>query len=147
MKRFYIITILAIICSLTAMAQNRPGMAHQTNGGNRNNIATNLSMPSVTLSGSELTVTNITGFWTMWITDELGMICMSPRSFEGEISEDINFYASNDVKYTLYITTSAGNTYTWFIEYGIISSTQWGELPIDHLGSSMKKIFSGEQFY
>ena len=84
MKRFYIITILAITCSLAAMAQNRPDMAHQTNGGNRRDIKTSLSMPSVSLSGSDLTVTNISGYWTVWITDDSGFTCMSPRSFEGE---------------------------------------------------------------
>ena len=35
MKRIYIISILAAICSLTAMAQNSPGLAHQTNGKDR----------------------------------------------------------------------------------------------------------------
>ena len=142
MKRFYIITIMAIICSLAAMAQNRPDMAHQTNGGNRRDIKTSLSMPSVSLSGSDLTVTNISGYWTVWITDDSGFTCMSPRSFEGEIeSEDIGFYASNDVTYVLYILTSAGNTYTWSIESGSITTTQFGEKPANHMDSSMKMIF------
>ena len=148
MKRFYIITILAITCSLAAMAQNRPDMAHQTNGGNRRDIKTSLSMPSVSLSGSDLTVTNISGYWTVWITDDSGFTCMSPRSFEGEIeSEDIGFYASNDVTYALYITTAAGNTYTWYIEYGIISSAQCGEMPANHMGSNMKTLFSGFELF
>ena len=35
MKRIYIITILAAICGLTAMAQNRPDIAHQNTGRDR----------------------------------------------------------------------------------------------------------------
>ena len=141
MKRFYIITILAIVCSLTAMAQNRPGMAHQTAGGNRNDIMTSLSIPSVSLSDNVLTVTNISGYWTVWITDEFGSICMSPRSFEGEDTVEIGFFLSNDVTYTIYISTSAGNTYTWCIEHGFVNMTQLGEKSANHMDSSMKMIF------
>lgn len=141
MKRFYIITILAITYSMTAMAQYSVGMAHQTNGGNRYDIMTSLLIPSVSLSGSELTVTDISGFWTVWITDEFGSICMSPRSFEGENTVDIGSYVSNDVTYVLYILTSAGNTYTWSIESGSITTTQFGEKPANHMDSSMKMIF------
>lgn len=141
MKRFYIITILAIVCSLTAMAQNRPGMAHQTTGRDRDQFMTSLLIPSVSLSDNQLTVTDISGFWTVWITDEFGSICMSPRSFEGENTVDIGFFPSNDVTYTLYISTSAGNTYTWCIEHGFVNMTQFGEKPANHMDSSMKMIF------
>lgn len=141
MKRFYIITILAIVCSLTAMAQNRPGMAHQTTGRDRDQFMTSLLIPSVSLSDNQLSVTDISGFWTVWITDEFGSICMSPRSFEGENTVDIGSYVSNDVTYVLYILTSAGNTYTWSIESGSITTTQFGEKPANHMDSSMKMIF------
>ena len=141
MKRFYIITILAIICSLTAMAQNRPGMAHQTTGRDRDQFMTSLLIPSVSLSDNQLTVTDISGFWTVWITDEFGSICMSPRSFEGENTVDIGFYPSNDVTYVLYISTSAGNTYSWSIERGFVNMIQFGEKPANYMDSSMKMIF------
>lgn len=141
MKRFYIITILAIICSLTAMAQNRPGMAHQTPGRDRDQFMTSLLIPSVSLSDNQLTVTDISGFWTVWITDEFGSICMSPRSFEGENTVDIGFYPSNDVTYVLYISTSAGNTYSWSIERGFVNMIQFGEKPANYMDSSMKMIF------
>lgn len=38
MKRICIITILAVICGMTAMAQNRPDMAHQNTGRDRGGI-------------------------------------------------------------------------------------------------------------
>ena len=40
MKRFFIITILATICGMTAMAQNRPDVTQQTTGGNHEEIPT-----------------------------------------------------------------------------------------------------------
>ena len=40
MKRFIIISILATICGMTAMAQNRPDVIQQTNGDNHHYVPT-----------------------------------------------------------------------------------------------------------
>jgi len=119
MKRIYIITIMTILCSMAAMAQNRPDMAHQTNGGNRYEEMTSLSVPVVSLLGNKLAVTNITGSWTMWITDEFGAYCVYPRTYYGP-QNDISVSIDNNEEYVLTITTSAGITYRWHIDGGFI---------------------------
>ena len=40
MKRFIFISIMAAICGMTAMAQNRPDVVQQTTGGNHDDIPT-----------------------------------------------------------------------------------------------------------
>ena len=56
MKRIYIITILAVICGLTAMAQNNPDIAHQTTGRDRGGFALG-SVPIITYHEASQTLT------------------------------------------------------------------------------------------
>ena len=122
MKRIYIIIFLAATCALTAMAQNRPGMAHQTSGRDRFEENTSLSVPQVDYSSDGITVTNVSGFWTIWISNQLGDMCMVPTSYEGEQEcIPVGFEVEMNVKYIISITTSVGATYKWVLKNGITS--------------------------
>ena len=142
MKRFYIITILAIICSLSAMAQNRPDMAHQTPGRDRDQFKATLSMPYVTLSNNYITVTGISGYWTMWMTDVSANMYMAPESFEGELEHyQISVDVPEDIKYYLFITTSSGNTYKWSVFRGYTNLIVGGEMPSSNTDSLLYLMF------
>ena len=92
MKRLYIITILAIICSMSAMAQNSPGMAHQNNGKDRWQIKGSFSRPSIqydVINGEKiLTVLNASGTCSLWINEySTENIVFGPESVDGEYDE------------------------------------------------------------
>ena len=54
MKRFFIITILATICGMTAMAQNRPDVTQQTTGGNHDMVPTfSAARPNLTYNAAD----------------------------------------------------------------------------------------------
>lgn len=69
MKRFIIITILATIAGMTAMAQDRPDVTHQTTGGDRIDITTvNVSRPVLTYDAEEQEIT-VRGFADFYIVE------------------------------------------------------------------------------
>ena len=58
MKRFIFITILAAIVGMTAMAQDRPDVTHQTTGGDRVEITSfSVSKPDLTYDAEEQEIT------------------------------------------------------------------------------------------
>ena len=140
MKRIYIITIIAITCCLTGMAQDSPGMAHQTTGKDRYNLIGNLSIPQVTINDDVISVTHVSGFWTIWIKDESGDICKAPETYQNEQEEiDLGFVPLYGVKYTIFIKISSGSTYTWsFKKGGVVTPT--GGLVIPSGGNTKQSV-------
>lgn len=120
MKRLYIITILAIICSMSAMAQNSPGMAHQNNGKDRWQIKGSFSRPSIqydVINGEKiLTVLNASGTCSLWINEySTENIVFGPESVDGEYDE-VNISCLETGKYTVCLRTSIGNIFRWVLD-------------------------------
>lgn len=125
MKRIFIITILAITGCLATMAQESPGMAHQTNGGDRYNELATLARPhldyKVLYGEKTLIVSNATGICVMTITNyNSDDIVFGPISVDGDYDEVIINELPN-AKYTVSLTVSSGCTFRWKLDMNSIN--------------------------
>ena len=113
MKRIYIITILAVICGMTAMAQNRPDMAHQNTGRDRGGFAFH-AIPIITYNDylQQLTiVSNNVDAFELTITSVATHEIKIQESFEGSSATiNVSFLDNNGV-YLIEFLGSDGTTY------------------------------------
>ena len=121
MKRFYIITILAVICGMTAMAQNNPGMAHQTTGRDRIEKKLFADKPSlvyddvtnlITVYGSESEYYDVT--ITSASSQQLVLVTVIDGTFD---IIDASIMSSGT--YYIELTSSHGNIYQWTFNQGL----------------------------
>lgn len=127
MKRFYIIAILITICSLTAMAQNRPDITHQSTGRDRGGIVTFTEIltpvytePYIMVYGCENNLYDVTVFkgasfdWNGFIGRDYGAI--------------IDYAFLSTESYVIIVTNSRGS-YEWRLENGVLDGSKmpnWG---------------------
>lgn len=115
MKRFYFISILITICGLTAMAQNRPDLTHQTGGGDRTifNIVVDKPALSFDRNNHEITVQgNNSEFYAVSVTLEDSQALIFETVIDGEYDViDVSMLTSGN--YVIALTSSHGNIYTW----------------------------------
>ena len=114
MKRIYIITILAVICGLTAVAQNRPDMAHQNTGRDREGFVIH-AIPVITYNdySQQLSIAcDNVNFFELTITSMATHEVVYQEIFEGSSATiNVSFLENNGV-YLIEYLDSEGTTYT-----------------------------------
>ena len=126
MKRFYII-ILITICGITAMAQDRPDLTHQTNSDDRDRMWLTCDMPSlvydetaqvILVEGSESV------YYIATITSQANQMVMLETVIDGEYDTiDVSMLTAGT--YTIALTSSRWNTYTWTFSQALGVSANW----------------------
>lgn len=117
MKRIYIILTIALACCMAATAQNSPGMAHHTNGGNRYDQIGTVSIPVLdykVINGEKtIFVSGTIGMCTLYITEygNDNSVLFGPVTVNGEDDEVV--INLEDDTYTICLTTSIGCTYRY----------------------------------
>ena len=115
MKRFILIIALAIICSVTAMAQD-PTTNHQSTGRDRLDMATMFKAPSVSYDAMDrsLIVENINGTCQLYISN----ISTEDIVLYTPVSEDTEIFLSGiEVgTYKITIVTPLGVSYRWKLD-------------------------------
>ena len=139
MKRFILIIALAIICSVTAMAQD-PVASHTSTGRDRHDIFALFIVPDVSYNpfDQSLLVTNIEGNCQFYITN----ISTEDIIYYNIISEDTEFYLSGFEAgtYRITIVTPFGVPYRWKLDMAsgrIITEGMSGISPNSRSNSSI----------
>lgn len=121
MKRYYIITILAVICGMTAMAQNNPGMAHHTTGKDRGGILSLYDQPSLVYDD----VTNLIAVYGNG-SDFYDVIIIATSSQQVVLTtvidgtyDIIDASIMSSGTYNIELTSSHGNIYRWTFNQGL----------------------------
>jgi len=125
MKRFNIIIILIAICSITAMAQNRPDVTHQTTGDDRNIFKFILDVPTLTYDedAQEIIVQGSQAqYYTVSITATPSQMVVLETVIDGEYDViDVSMLTVGS--YDITLISSNRNTYSWtFNQSGGLSS-------------------------
>ena len=123
MKRFNIIIILIAICSITAMAQNRPDVTHQTTGDDRLKFI--LDVPTLTYDedAQEIIVQGSQAqYYTVSITATPSQMVVLETVIDGEYDViDVSMLTAGS--YDITLISSNRNTYSWtFNQSGGLSS-------------------------
>jgi hypothetical protein len=128
MKRLYIIIILAVLCGITAAAQGRPNISHQSTGRDRTGFA--LSAPpliSYDNASQQLTInaSKNTAYFELTITSMATQQIEVQELFEGT-SAMVNVAMLNDgTSYKINFVDNKGMTYSTMFE----KNASWSSLP------------------
>ena len=112
MKRFYI-AILITICGLTAMAQDRPDMTHQSTGRDRGGIVLFADRPTLVFNSEENQIEvygNESDYYNVTITRASLVVYTATIDGNYDVIDVSNM--SNGI-YVIALTSSRGNTYQW----------------------------------
>ena len=123
MKRFYI-TILITICGLTAMAQDRPDITHQTGGGDRIKFGIVYDKPTLTIDNEaqEIIVEGSDSeYYIVSITHASTQAVILESVIDG-VYDIIDMSMLTSGSYIISLTSSQWNTYSWTYENGQISN-------------------------
>ena len=146
MKRIYIILTLSIVCCMAAMAQNSPGMAHQTAGDDRLGKKTSYERPIVNYD-SQREVIEITGS-----ADYYNLMFVSRTSDFVDVktaygpADEVSVDYLPDGVYTMTVITPVGSSYVWTLRKGtepdLLPSGMGGVIqPRGGVGSSILDLF------
>ena len=141
MKRIIIITILAVICGITAMAQDRPNGTHHSSGGDRTEFFTRVSVlvpvfddPNIVVYGCEDAYYDVTV--TMGSSIEFNDIIGRERG------NTINYEFSTDRSYVITLTSLLqGTTIVWRLDNGVLNGSR-----IPNLGGVTNDMINGAFF-
>ena len=127
MKRIYIIAILITMCGLSAMAQDRPDLTHQTGGGDRNVFKFVNDQPTLIYDAGarEIQVTGSeSAFYNVEITSQTSTMLILQTVIDGEYDViDVSMLTAGS--YDITLISSNRNTYSWtFNQSGGLSSTR-----------------------
>ena len=121
MKRIFIITILATICGMTAMAQDRPDVTQQTTGGNHNDIPTfSVARPSLTYNAAdhEIIVNGMAEYYSVEVKIASNLAVVFTTTVEGDMGViDVSALA-NDV-YIITLTDDNNRLYRYTFDVGL----------------------------
>jgi len=129
MKRFYLIAILMTICGMTAMAQDRPDITHQTTGRDRIDIVSITTIltpvfdePYIFVNGCENTYCEVA------VTE--GTVMEWWGVIGKEYGTMIEYEFSCDKSYVITLKSSQGSTMVWRLENGVLNGTRktWGDM-------------------
>ena len=119
MKRLYI-AILITICGMTAMAQDRPDINHQTTGRDRTEIT--MFSEVLQLQYNEDGMIEVLGcgndYFNVTITKDLS--CVWFGIIGREYGNVINYDFQTIGTYVITLTNSQGSTTVWRLENGIL---------------------------
>ena len=115
MKRFSIIAILITICGMTAMAQNRPDVTHQSTGDDREKYTPVMDMPALVYDedAQEIFVEGSqSNYYMVSITMQPTQMVVLETMIDGtfDIIDVSSLVAGN---YTITLTSSSWNNYSW----------------------------------
>ena len=121
MKRFYIIAILITIAGMTAMAQNRPDITHQSTGRDRGGVVFYADRPTLVFDN----VTNQievygsdSDYYNVAITSTTNNQVVFTAVIDGNYDIiDANIMSSG--AHVIALTSSHGNTYRWTFDQGL----------------------------
>ena len=137
MKRFYI-TILITICGLTAMAQDRPDITHQSTGRDRGGIVLFADRPNLVFDAEENQIEvygNESDYYNVSIT-KAGLVVYTAM-IDGNYDVIDASILSNGT-YAIALTSSHGNTYQWTFDQDLQGSSGLPEV-IDRSGSHVNR--------
>ena len=140
MKRIYIITILAAICGLTAMAQNRPDIAHQNTGRDRIEFGFYADQPTLVYDdvNNEIAVYgNESEFYDVIIMSASSQQVVLVTVIDGTY-DIIDASIMSSGAYTIELTSSHGNIYRWTFNQGLDGLTA-PVTTMDKIGNSMNR--------
>ena len=140
MKRIYIITILAAICGLTAMAQNRPDIAHQNTGRDRIEFGFYADQPTLVYDdvNNEIAVYgNESEFYDVIIMSASSQQVVLVTVIDGTY-DIIDASIMSSGTYTIELTSSHGNIYRWTFNQGLEGLTAPG-ITLDKIGDLMNR--------
>ena len=132
MKRFYFIAILITICGLSAMAQDRPDMAHQSTG--RDRVGFKLDQPTVTYDeeSNEIVVCGAASdYYNVSITSTATQQVIYITTIDGTY-DIIDASIMPSGAYVIAFTSQRGNTYKWTFDHGLQSMDIPGG--VNHVG-------------
>ena len=135
MKRIYIITILAVLCGITAAAQGRPNIGHQSTGRDRIEFQL-VEQPVITYDAISQTMT-VTGCFGI-SNFELTITSMETQQiefqelFEGSVATFNLAFLIDGALYRIDYVDSRGKTYNTLFE----KSSMWSTTP-EGLGVDM----------
>ena len=121
MKRLSIIAILITICGITAMAQDRPDLTHQTGGDDRSIHKIFVDMPTVVYDADaeEIIVEGSqSSYYTATITSQSTQMIEFETIIDGEY-DIIDVSMLMPGTYTLTLTSSNDNSYSWTFSPGL----------------------------
>lgn len=140
MKRIYIITILAAICGLTAMAQNRPDIAHQNTGRDRIEFGFYADQPTLVYDDvtNEIAVYgNESEFYDVIIMSASSQQVVLVTVIDGTY-DIIDASIMSSGAYTIELTSSHGNIYRWTFNQGLEGIVVPG-ITLDKIGDLMNR--------
>ena len=121
MKRIIFITILATICGMTAMAQNRPTGTHHTSGGDRNILRLYNDRPTLTYNAvaNEIAVYgNESDYYFLVITSIASQQQIFDAVLDGNY-DTIDASIMSSGAYTIALTSAHNRTYKWTFNNGL----------------------------
>ena len=137
MKR-YIIAILITICGLTAMAQNRPDMTHQSTGRDRIEVKLYADQPQLVYDNTTNQIAvygNESEYYYVTITSSSTLQVVFSSIISGDY-DIIDASIMSSGTYYLSLMSSHGNSYQWTFNQGLQGGT--GSFGIvDRLGDRM----------
>ena len=147
MKRFFIITILATMCGMTAMAQNRPDVTQQTTGGNHDWVPTfSVARPNLTYNAADqvIIVNGSSEYYNVEVTIAGSNTVMFTTTVEGDMGViDVASLGNNVYVIALTDDNNRQFRYTFDAGAGVVSLRGFGNvvpnLPLNIIDSSSKR--------
>ena len=124
MKRFIYIAIHITVCGITAMAQDRPDISHQTGGGDRIKFGIVYDKPTLTIDNEaqEIIVEGSDSeYYIVSITHASTQAVILESVIDG-VYDIIDMSMLTSGSYIISLTSSHWNTYSWTYENGQISN-------------------------
>ena len=124
MKRFIYIAILMTICGITAMAQDRPDITHQTGGDDR--VKFNIVNDKPTLDYNNdtqeiIVVGSDSDYYNVTISESTSHAVILESVIDG-VYDIIDVSMLTSGSYNISLTSSHWNTYTWTFENGQVTN-------------------------
>ena len=124
MKRLYFIAIMIAICSMTAMAQDRPDIIHNTGGGDHGGITSFAQQPTLVYHED----TNQIEVFGCRTDNYHVVIMLQPVQiivWEGTIDGEYDIIDVSSLingTYSIVLTNANGYSYTWTFDGGLSGS-------------------------
>ena len=130
MKRFVYIIILATICGMTAMAQDRPDITRQTSGGNHEWMPTHrIHMPTINYDEESCTITIIgdgaSGYYLVDVINTSTGVSVLSTMIDGNVGV-IDATMLLDDSYLITITDDKGVAFSYLFDGALHTSSGSG---------------------